>query len=292
MKRGLKYSIALHVGLILLMVFGLPTFFSKTILPQEQVVTIEVLPVSGITNVKPHKKVSEIKPKKDKKVTSAVEPKPSKPVHKEAEKEIAKKTEPLPKPIVKKESEVIVKKLPDAKPKPQEKKEDKKAVAKKKPVVPEDSFASVLNSVEEFQKKDDKKDDKKEKTDDMADVEDFLAKAQDNEYKPGLPLSLSEKDAIRQQIMNNWTVLAGAKGLKDMIVTLKIQLAKDGSVVNVENKNLFKYNSDQFYKAVVDSAMRAVYKSSPLKNLPAEKYDVRDGWQELELNFDPSEMLY
>ena len=36
------------------------------------------------------------------------------------------------------------------------------------------------------------------------------------------------------------------------------------------------------------SAVRAVHKCSPLKNLPPEKYG---SWREMEINFDPKEML-
>ena len=36
------------------------------------------------------------------------------------------------------------------------------------------------------------------------------------------------------------------------------------------------------------SALRAVMRSSPFKNLPADKYD---SWSEVVVNFDPSELL-
>ncbi len=49
-----------------------------------------------------------------------------------------------------------------------------------------------------------------------------------------------------------------------------------------------RYNSDSFFRAAADSALRAVHECSPLKNLPPEKYDT---WHYMELNFDPKDML-
>lgn len=107
-------------------------------------------------------------------------------------------------------------------------------------------------------------------------------------YKPGLPLSMSEKDNIIQQIVKNWSILPRIKDYKDVIFSLKIKLAQSGEVTNVDVINKIRYKSDKFYGASVDLAIRAIYKASPFKNLPIEKYDVLGGWRELELNFDPS----
>ncbi len=138
-------------------------------------------------------------------------------------------------------------------------------------------------------------DEEPEKTEevDFSEIEDFLSNVEkQSEYKPGLPLSISEKDAIKQQIMRNWTFNAGAKAAQDIVVSLKISVAKDGSVRNVKIDNMIRYSSDSFFRAMVDSAVRAVRKTSPLRNLPIEKYDVKDGWREMVINFDPSEMMY
>ena len=51
-----------------------------------------------------------------------------------------------------------------------------------------------------------------------------------------------------------------------------------------------RYSTDSRYRAFVDSTIRAVKASSPLKGLPAEKYDVRDGWRDVEINFSLKEM--
>ncbi len=66
----------------------------------------------------------------------------------------------------------------------------------------------------------------------------------------------------------------------------------DGSVTKVElAADKARYYSDSFFRAAVDSAIRAVEQASPLKNLPADKYNVQDGWSEIDMDFDPHNML-
>lgn len=278
-RSALFLSALFHISLIALIYFGLPSIMDKRVF-EENVVTVELLPISEITNVKPQKKPAPTKKEKKTKLT-ALKPKPSLP---DPNKEYAPKIkpEPLPKP----KEPAPVKKDQAKKPVPVEKKQPTKKTAEKPQ---KDMFASVLKTVEKIEEHNS---DNKEQDDKLKEIEDFLSKSKQTNYKPGIPLSLSEKDAIRQQIMSNWTVLAGAKNAEDVVVTLNIALASSGEVVDVKIKNMLRYNSDSFYKAIVDSAVRAVYKSSPLKNLPPEKYDTKDGWRELELNFDPSDMFF
>jgi outer membrane biosynthesis protein TonB len=277
-KNSLGYSILLHIALFLVIFFGLPTFFEKHI-TDEPVITVEILPISELTNVKPaHKEKPADKPKAD--TTPKNQPKPALPEPVKESKPVETPKEAEPKAEIKK-AEV----KPEQKPK-EVKKEEKKDKKKKE----DDSFASVLKSVEKMkpaEKTETKPDDKE----DFSSVEDMLSNAKEEKYNPSIPLSVTEKDAIKQQIMQNWTVLAGAKDAASMVVTLHISLGKDGSVTDIKITNQAHYNSDPVFKATADSAVRAVYKSSPLKNLPVEKYDSRDGWSEMDINFDPSEMM-
>ncbi len=292
MRNGVIYSGILHAAIFFLILFGLPSLFHKKIV-EDQVVTVEILPISELTNVKP-KKAQKQKLEEKKEVSSPTPPKPSLPDPSKA------KLEEKPKPVentpkVKEETKPVVKEAEnkpvkvEEKPKPkEEKKEDKKKEEKKA----EDSFAAVLKSVEKLDAKPEEKKEE-EKTEDFGAVEDLLSNVKEQpEYKPGIPLSLSEKDAIKQQITKNWTILSGIKDAQNMVVTLVIKLAIDGSVQDVSIKDKVRYGTDQAFRAMADSAVRAVYKSSPLQGLPAEKYDVQDGWREIELNFNPSEMMY
>lgn len=294
MKPALRHSILLHTVLFLVVAFGIPEFFSNDPLTDHSVVTVEVLPISEFTNVAPRKKLPPPKPKIKQEVITKNQPKIALP--EPAKKPELSKPEPAPKkkPVLKKEPAPKEKLPPPPKPKVKPKEEEKaKPVKKDEPKIKEDAFASVLKSVEEFRETpEETKEEKKEEVD-FSEIEDFLSEVKEEQrYKPGLPLSISEKDAIKQQIMRNWTVLSGAKDAGDMIVTLHIMLGRDGAVQDVSIADNLKYSTDKFFRAMADSAIRAVRKSSPLKDLPPEKYDVRDGWRELELRFDPSEMLY
>lgn len=287
MRVAASISLMLHLGMVLLFIFGLPILFKpKTF--QENVITVELLPVSAMTNVKLPKPAPVKKAKNKPKPSAATPPKVSlsEPVREKAPKIMVK-----PKPIQEKKVEPLPKELIKPKVNPKEEKPKEELVKKDEPKV--DGFAAVLKSVEAMQQTEDKSDAKDDgKADKFDKVEDFLANMEKDNYHPGVPLSLSEKDAIRQQIMRNWTVLGGARDAQDMAVTLEISLAKDGTVTGVEIDDKARYAGNKFFRAMADSAVRAVYKSSPLKHLPEDKYEGSDGWQHLKLNFDPREMLY
>ena len=101
---------------------------------------------------------------------------------------------------------------------------------------------------------------------------------------------MSEKDAIRSQFIKCWNVPAGAKDAGNLIVVLRIALQQDGTVSDVKlANNDARYAGDSFFRAAADSAVRAVWMCSPLKNLPPDKYDA---WGDMELTFDPSDMLF
>lgn len=289
MRPGLKTSIIVHLCVFLLLFFGLPTFNSDRSY-EAQVVTVEVLPISELTNVKPKQAAPKVPEKKEPTKTL---PKISKPEPKHKPEPQKVKVENLPKPTEKKEEPkkeaIKIKKEEKLKPeekKPEEKKEQKKEKSS------EDDFAAVIKSVEEGHKQPEEKEDNKEEEVNFDQAVDFLSNAKDSQYKEGIPLSISEKDAIRQQIMKNWTVPSGAKDVQNTVVTIRLNVQPDGTISKSEIENKARYNSDPFFRAMADSAIRAVYKSSPLQNLPAEKYDVKDGWRELEINFDPREMVY
>jgi outer membrane biosynthesis protein TonB len=290
MPKGLGYSIILHVAILLLVFYGLPSLFKKKVM-EDQVVTVEILPVSELTNVKTAKsKPKPPEPKKEEKPTPATPPKAS-----QAEPEKPKPAPPpppKPEPKVEKKPEIkesIAKPL--VKPKEEkkvEKKEEKKTPEKKK--VEEDPFDALVKNLEKPQPEE-KKEEKKEDEPSFDDVANAISKSDNpQEYKPNVPMSVSDKDAIRNQVSANWTPPIGAKNAKNMVVTLKLTLAQDGTVKDVKIENQARYNTDAGYRAMADSAARAAYKASPLKNLPADKY--QGGWDEIELNFDPSEMMY
>jgi outer membrane biosynthesis protein TonB len=103
------------------------------------------------------------------------------------------------------------------------------------------------------------------------------------------PLSMSEIDAIRTQIQRCWNVPAGARDARDLRIQIRLSLNKDGSLRGEpEIVDRLRASTDPFYRTAAESARRAVLQCSPLKNLPPDKYER---WRDIELVFDPKEML-
>jgi TolA protein len=98
-------------------------------------------------------------------------------------------------------------------------------------------------------------------------------------------LSISQIDAIRQQIQRNWNPPVGAREASNLVVTLRISLLANGGVKSVRVINSMGH---PFFQAAAESAVRAVWLANPLQNLPANKYDL---WKEIELNFNPRDAL-
>lgn len=103
----------------------------------------------------------------------------------------------------------------------------------------------------------------------------------------GSKLSQSELDALRGQIQNNWSIIAGIEGADDVIITVSMKLDETGGIIG-RPKVSATGGSDTARRTLEGSALRAVMRSAPFKNLPVEKYDA---WSEVIVNFDPSEML-
>jgi hypothetical protein len=253
-----------HFLLLLLAIVGLPSLLNPTPPSEPAPITVDILPMSEMSNVKPRE----------------VQPEPQKPKEKPKEAEQKKPAPPVktasatPPPPAEKPSEV--KKKIEEKKKPDEKKDEKK-----KPK--EDDLEAILKAVKETAQKE-KKDKEKEASDKT------VTPAKSEHYDESMPLSLSEKDAIRNQIAKCWNVPAGAKDAQDLVVTLHLQLQPTGELVSVAlaDASQARYGSDSFFRAAADSAMRAVRQCSPLKDLPAEKYDT---WKDMELTFNPKDML-
>ncbi len=264
-NKGFLYSGILHFMLLMLAIFGLPEIWRQHRESLPVAMSVEVLPI-GQTNVKPKEDSKASKTKKEIPLTAL------------KAKTATQSNQPKPKPEIKRiPTPTPVKKKPAPKPKP-----EKKEPPKKETQAPQDLDA-ILKSIENAAKAEQSdKVNKETKTESK--------KAVSDTYNPSLPLAMSEIDAIRQQFMKCWNVPAGAKNAHSLIVVLEVKLLSDGTVSSVNlAQDRPRYYTDTFFRAAADSAMRAVNMCSPLKNLPTDKYET---WKELELSFDPRDMLY
>ncbi|MBX5011480.1 hypothetical protein HJB52_14860 [Rhizobium lentis] len=106
----------------------------------------------------------------------------------------------------------------------------------------------------------------------------------------GSKLSQSEQDALQGLIQGNWLITPGMEGLSGMVITVRFKLDKDGNIIGQpEIESSGGSSTDSTRRALESGAYRAVMKSAPSfrTTLPMDKYDV---WNEVVLNFHPSDM--
>ncbi|HYM31022.1 MAG TPA: cell envelope integrity protein TolA [Candidatus Cybelea sp.] len=276
-RSGLVLSGLLHAIAVVVMVFGLPWFVSA---PKDAeppvVVDLELAQIADKTNPPPPQ--AEVKPEPPKpepaKPVAKVEPKPEPPKPPEPKPEPPKQAEaqPAPEPLPKpKETLKAVEKPPEPTPLPKAKPAPKatdmlaalldKRVRKEAPPNPQTQASTPQPQL------------KTSNTNQLSNLTQ--------------PLTISELDAVRAQIERNWSVPAGARDAANLIVRIHIALNPDGTLSGAPRILDQSRMDDQFYRAAAESAVRAIYKSEPLK-LPIDKYD---SWRDIELNFNPKDML-
>jgi len=259
-------------------IFGLPVLLPPRPDPTPLAMSVEILPISAESNVKPSDKPIQ----KEQHAKAVLKPVPPTPPQKTPEPVKAKEPPPPEKPVDPKEAAPA----PD-KPKPPEKKPE------------EDEFKKLLDNMKKEQALKDKA--LADKTPpkpqapattpgkDKTNVEENKTKS-DAPYDASKPMSISERDAIRSQFIPCWHAPIGAKDAASLAVRVKVELIESGEVKTavLAPDQQGRYNSDPYFRAAADSAVRAVFKCSPLKNLPADKFGT---WQNMEINFDPKDML-
>lgn len=263
-NRSWKYSLLLHFALFLVAAFGLPAILPESQELRPLVMTVDILPISEITNVKPSQK-----PIQEKKAPAKPLPKPKEPP----------KPKPAPKEEVKEkpfdpeeEAEVVDKKKPEPKKEEPKKQEEK-------------SFEDLLKDL----KKDAEKTEEKGKDQEAQEENKTISEAP---YDNTMPLSLSEEDALRSAYIPCWSPPAGGMNAEKQIVVVRAQYRPDGALIDaqIDSGQKGRYNSDVAFRTAADAAMRAVKHPTcnPLKNLPTSVYAKL---KDTKITFDPRLML-
>ncbi len=327
-NSGILFSTLLHL-IILLFAVGLPNFFGSKDIYTPNIIPIEILNISEKTNIiknETNKNISKKTATKQKKFNSSentevqkefdlkeniktinddqptIEIKEKTTVKIEEKKTIelvqknkienkpineslkTKKIKPKIKPKFKKEIASILNS--DTQIEPKIKKENnntnKKVSTKPKTKPKEDfSIASML------------KDLRNEKSNNV--VEDVVNQEEEkqigeSEQNESMILSISEIDALRQQLSSCWNAPAGAVINLGDKVTISAKVQQNMKVfensVRIIDTNISK--SNPFYGPITDSAMRTLLNPEciPLK-LPEDKYNL---WKNLTITFDYSIM--
>lgn len=105
----------------------------------------------------------------------------------------------------------------------------------------------------------------------------------------GAKLSQSEMDSLRGQVSRCWNLPAGAESAESLIVKIKVSLTPEGTVDGAP-QIVSGGGSSGVERAAAESARRAVVRCAPY-TLPAEKFAGADGWNQVEITFDPREMF-
>ncbi len=296
MRSPLIASLLFH-GFLLLTFSGFFFFFSKPVEIPEEPMSVEILPVAEKASSTIDAPVAKQMPKTPEEVKdepppmpkSTAQPTPKSEIPKPAEKVKAEKMEQVkpketPPPPLKK-AEVAPKKAePKPAPKAPEKKpqEAKKEETKEKPTEENtQEFSSVLKNLVG---------DEAPPTPDSRPVDTPRQAPQLTAPAPlGATMSMSEMDALRQQLAGCWNVIAGAADAQNLAVDIQVTVNSDKTVAAARVVDQGRYGSDALFRAAADSALRALRAPActPLA-LPDGKYEQ---WKSMTINFDPKTMF-
>ena len=291
MRDALVYSVLSHAVIMVIGYFGLPYIQREAVLTDTPIM-VEIVNVSELTNAPP--------PKPEKKPPPKAEKKPPPPPKKPSQTAAPPPPPPAKDPEVaalpaepKPQAKPKPKPKPEAKPKPKPIRKLAKAKPRRKPKPP-DAFTSVLRTMEKLKnrpppkenKKEDKKPEKKETFKQQMAQALMSRTARHDSLRS---LAISEIDLVRQQIRECWSLPAGAKEAENLSIEIKMAMNPDGTVRQARILDQNRLQSDPFFRAAAESALRAVLNPhcNPLK-LPPEKYQQ---WQNMILIFDPRDMF-
>jgi len=267
MIRSLIYSITFHSVLVLLTILSLP-FMLREPIDLPPIVSVELIQITDKTSIpyapKARKIIEETKKKEEERLVSEQAPPAAK---------AKEKPDRIPLPNEKKEQKQIIKKKQN----PEEVKPEIRQASEfeKKEIIDTNQIAALIDKAKEVEAVEQKKKDN------------VTQSSQKNSFATGL--TLSQEDALRAQIFGCWSVPLGLPYDEDLLVRIKLRLKKDGTIVKSEILDHQRMNrpGQQFYKVLAESALRAVRLCQPLK-VPPTGYDK---WKDLQLNFNPTEML-
>ena len=266
MIKSLIYSISFHTLIILLTILSLP-FMLREPIDLPPIVSVELIEITDKTSIpfapKARKVIEKVK-KEEKRVVSEQVP----PSIKEKEK-----LDRIPMPDENKEKQKRVEKKQN----PEEVKPEirQSSEFEKKEIIDTNEIAALIDKAKEEQALTEK---------DSSKVTQSSVK---NSFATGL--TLSQEDALRAQIFGCWSVPLGLPYDENLLVRIKLKLKKDGTILKSEILDHERMNTpgQKFYKILAESALRAVRLCQPLK-VPPTGYEK---WKEMQLNFDPTEML-
>jgi len=299
MRKALLYSALLHIIIFLVIYFDLRfALFQRMDTSQAMIfdfVAISDKSAAPKRSVAPapeetaKEEIKEQEKKEELKKQETPEPEKQKEPEKPKEQE-AKKEKP--------KEETIPKKKDKDKPKKEEKKKDEPKKKEKK--TPKKAEVDLTKPKPKGTKEDanDKKPKAKKKsiddvlskvTDDTDAIDALIGEEGADVDNLGPVVTASEIDAVRAKIRPCWSVPAGAKGAKDLVVDIDMELNADGTVIKADVVDKRRMANDPYYNVAAESAQRAVLdpKCNPLP-LPKGKFNQ---WKNMTMSFNPKDMF-
>ncbi|HJT13746.1 MAG TPA: energy transducer TonB [Dongiaceae bacterium] len=270
---GVLLSVGLHAVLVGFIIFGLPIFWQPEQLPGA--IGIEMAQLSDITAApvpqvqgKPKEQPTPEPPKpappvEEKPKAEAPPPPPAPaaapppPPPPEPEEEVA---EAIPDPAAEKKKEEEKKKAEEKKKKEEEKKKKeaekkkKEEEKKKQQKADDEALAKLLLDVSK-QKAAPEPEQKPEKKQ-VAAAEAEPVTGELTENASPVRLTAAQEDGYRRQLIPNWNFDAGIANPENYVVTVRIDLAPDGTVLNAEILDKSRM-SDPVFRSVAETAKRA-----------------------------------
>lgn len=320
MRLGVSMSVGMHALVIAVAWFGLPHLRSAP--PElDDIVFVKLAELGEVTNVPPEtREVEREEPKPEPKPEppkaepappppppppprAAPVPPPPPPVAKPApppepkpepeQVAVAAPEKPAPKPAPRPEPKPVAeapKPLPRPKPRPVEPQPPKplpKAPEKPKEPPVERKFSSLLKNLKQEQPKTAVPEEKQKSLVERA--REAARNQSTRDFDPNAAVTISEIQAVRQQLAQCWNVAAGARRADALAVEIEMVMNPDATVRQARVVDSARMNIDPYYRAAAESALRAVFHPDcvPLK-LPLNKYEV---WKNFTFNFDPSKIL-
>ncbi len=228
MIRSLIYSITFHSVLVLLTILSLP-FMLREPIDLPPIVSVELIQITDKTSIpyapKARKIIEETKKEEERLVSEQAPP----------AAKAKEKPDRIPLPNDKKEEKQIIKKKQN----PEEVKPEirQSSEFEKKEIVDTNQIAALIDKAKEEEAVKQKKTDK------------ITQSSRKNSFASGL--TLSQEDALRAQIFGCWSVPLGLPYDEDLLVRIKLQLKKDGTIMksevldhqrmNMPRQNFIKY---------------------------------------------------
>ena len=304
-RRGVAFSVALHLVLGGLFILGLPRLFDPPP-PEDMPVAVELVTVAPETRAtRPNPNLPRPNARPDEPLTDApvTKPQPEPPV-----------PAPVPPPSAEMPLSLESPKPPEPKPappppllkppepKPEPPKPTERAEVPKPKQKPEPPQQMARNEAKAEQKKYDPGQfeallrnlaaQPTAPSPDPPPQRPRIASARPSS-QPRAPLgsqiTASEVDLVREQIARCWNVPAGARDAKDLVVEVRVAVDPDGTVRQATIVDQARLGSDPSFRAAAESARRAFFNPlcRPLR-LPPEKYAI---WKDLVVDFSPKDIL-